>query len=302
MSDIFSHYSVMYRNVISVCRDHILSESPSFWDGTAGEGGHSLLIRKEFRNADILLTDRDPVMLERARLRLKDSAELCRFININFSDYIPEKTERFDCILMDLGISMYHLKSSERGFSFQGEEELNMNLDGDYDETAADVLNRYRKEEIEKIIREFGEESWAAKIAESIVTERKKKKFSTNADLADLIYRTIPRKFHSKGIHPATKTFQALRIHVNRELEHIEKAVLKMPEYLKENGILTVISFHSLEDRIIKQKFKDLEKSNNYKIITKKPLTPSDDELKENPASRSAKMRVLKKQVQNDTD
>ncbi|HMY67631.1 MAG TPA: 16S rRNA (cytosine(1402)-N(4))-methyltransferase RsmH [Leptospiraceae bacterium] len=298
MNEIFSHYSVMHRNVISSCREHIHSEFPSFWDGTAGEGGHSLLIQKEFQNAEILLTDRDPVMLERARLRLREYADRCRFVNINFSDYTPEYSEKFDCILLDLGISMYHLKGSERGFSFQGEEELNMNLDGEYDETAADILNRYRKEELEKIIKEFGEESWASKIAETIVTERKKKKFSTNADLADLIYRTIPRKFHSKGIHPATKTFQALRIHVNRELEHIEKAVLKMPEYLKENGILTVISFHSLEDRIIKQKFKEQEKLGHYKIITKKPVTPSDAELKENPASRSAKMRVLKKTAQ----
>ncbi len=295
MSEIFSHYSVMYRDVISFSKEHIHSESPLFWDGTAGEGGHSLFIQKEFQNANILLTDRDPVMLERAKLRLKDFTDRCRFINTNFSEYVPEKTEKFDCILLDLGISMYHLKSSERGFSFQGEEDLNMNLDGEYEETAADVLNRYRKENIEKIIKEFGEESWASKIAEAVVTERKKKKFSTNADLAELIYRTVPRKFHSKGIHPATKTFQALRIYVNRELEHIEKAVLKMPEYLKENGILTVISFHSLEDRIIKQKFKELEKSDHYKIITKKPIIPSEIELKENPASRSAKMRILKR-------
>ncbi len=290
---------------IPILKDEIINffqQTPQtyFLDGTAGEGGHSKAILETFHSSKLVTLDRDPIMLERALLRNKSFGDRVIGLNINFSEFsltsVPlEFQTGFDCILLDFGISMYHLKKSGRGFSFMGEEFLDMRLTPDSDKTAQNILNFYKEEKLLKLFLEYGEENWSKKIVEGIVTKRRKHPFTTTKELASLIEAIIPRKFWPPKAHPAFRIFQALRIEVNDELTHIEKGLLNLVPLLKENGIICCISFHSLEDRIVKTVFKQLGINKELEILTKKPILPSEIEILNNPAARSAKLRVARK-------
>jgi 16S rRNA (cytosine1402-N4)-methyltransferase len=270
-----------------------------FLDCTAGEGGHSKLILENFPKAKILLNDRDYVMLEKAKERVNEFSDRVFFREGIFSE-ITESTleefeiEKFDAILIDFGISTFHLKESERGFSFKKDEFLDMRLSHGQKLTAFEVVNEYSSRKLTQIFREYGEENWTLKIVDKLIESRRKKKLETTFELAKLVECVIPRKFWQAKTHPSFRIFQAIRIEVNNELEHIKKALVNLPKLLNNNGILSVISFHSLEDRIAKNSFKELERTDKFEIITKKPIYPSSEEVEKNFASRSARLRILK--------
>jgi 16S rRNA (cytosine1402-N4)-methyltransferase len=291
------HIPILKDEIINFFRD---TPQTYFLDGTAGEGGHSKAILETFHSSKLVTLDRDPIMLERALLRNKSFGDRVIGLNVNFSEFsltsVPlEFQTGFDCILLDFGISMYHLKKSGRGFSFMGEEFLDMRLTPDSDKTAQNILNFYKEEKLLKLFLEYGEENWSKKIVEGIVTKRRKHPFKTTKELASLIEAIIPRKFWPPKAHPAFRIFQALRIEVNDELNHIEKGLVNLVPLLKENGIICCISFHSLEDRIVKTVFKQLGINKELEILTKKPILPSEIEILNNPAARSAKLRVARK-------
>ncbi len=291
------HIPILKDEIITFFKD---TSQTYFLDGTAGEGGHSRAILETFQNSKLVTLDRDPVMLERALSRNNSFGDRVIGLNVNFSEFtktsVPlEFQNGFDCILLDFGISMYHLKKSGRGFSFMGEEFLDMRLSPDSDKTAQDILNYYKEEKLLKLFLEYGEENWSKKIVEGIVTKRRKHPFTTTKELASLIEAIIPRKFWPPKAHPAFRIFQALRIEVNDELTHIEKGLVNLVPLLKENGIICCISFHSLEDRIVKTVFKQLGINKELEILTKKPILPSEIEILNNPAARSAKLRVARK-------
>ncbi|TGL61465.1 16S rRNA (cytosine(1402)-N(4))-methyltransferase RsmH [Leptospira sarikeiensis] len=303
------HYSVLYREILSFFLSVFDGDREFlFLDGTAGEGGHSLLLLEKFPKSKLVLVDRDSVMLSRAQERLSSFSSRVIPIEANFSDLDMEFLKGFgvssppDGILLDLGISTFHLLHAGRGFSFRENEPLDMRLSSSGGISAEDVINTYPEKALSKIFYEYGEERWTKKIVEAILERRRHTRIGYSGDLAQLVSRVIPRKFWPPGKHPATRVFQALRIEVNQELLHIEIGVKKLLDLLAPGGLLQVISFHSLEDRIIKNLFRDYARSGEAKLLTKKPALPSDLETKENPASRSAKLRVIHKSVPTDND
>ncbi|TGL82117.1 16S rRNA (cytosine(1402)-N(4))-methyltransferase RsmH [Leptospira yasudae] len=296
------HYSVQGKEILQIFTENFSKEDPVlFLDGTAGEGGHSLLFLKEFPNSKVILCDRDPVMLSRAMARIDEFKSRVIPIETNFSEIDSSLLQSHGVaeapqgILLDLGISTFHLFHSGRGFSFREAEPLDMRLSPSAGLSAEDVLNTYSKDKLMHIFYTYGEERWSKKIAEVIVDRRKQNSISYTSELADLVSKIIPRKFWPPGRHPATRIFQALRIEVNQELAHIEKGLDSLLHLLRLGGVIQVISFHSLEDRIVKNAFRDYAKQNGFTLLTKKPILPSEEETKENPASRSAKLRVLRK-------
>jgi 16S rRNA (cytosine1402-N4)-methyltransferase len=275
----------------------IQGENLIFLDGTAGEAGHSLAILENIPNSRVLLVDRDEFMLERAKRRLANFQGRFFPLLSNFSEIDQEslaelQIEKLDGILLDFGISTFHIKNSDRGFSFQSDEPLDMRLSPSK-KTAADILRTYDEKHLEQIFLNYGEENWSRKIAANIVETRRQNPILRTKDLNQLIEKTIPRKFWPPKVHPAFRIYQALRIEVNGELDHIKIALENLPKLLNHSGILQAISFHSLEDRITKQTLKQLAESGDYRILTKKPISATDEEIKMNPASRSAKLRVL---------
>ncbi|EMN46393.1 16S rRNA (cytosine(1402)-N(4))-methyltransferase RsmH [Leptospira weilii] len=296
------HYSVQGNNILQIFAGNFHKEDPVlFLDGTAGEGGHSLLFLKEFPNSKVILCDRDPVMLSRSLARLADFKERVVSIQTNFSEIdsnllsLHGINDSPQGILLDLGISTFHLFHSGRGFSFREAEPLDMRLTPNEGINAEDVINTYSKDRLTHIFYTYGEERWSKKIAEVIVERRKQNLISYTSELANLVSKIIPRKFWPPGRHPATRIFQALRIEVNQELAHIEKGLDSLLNLLRLGGVIQVISFHSLEDRIVKNSLRDYAKQNGFELLTKKPILPSEEETKENLASRSAKLRVLRK-------
>ncbi|WP_333784255.1 16S rRNA (cytosine(1402)-N(4))-methyltransferase RsmH [Thermocrinis sp.] len=261
-----------------------------FVDCTVGLGGHAKRVLQKNPQAFLIGIDRDPFALEIAKENLKEFERRFSLYKANYSDFDlvleEEGITLVDGFLFDLGVSMYQLKSP-RGFSFHRDDPLDMRMDPEDRLTAYEVINRYSEKELERIIREYGEEKKAKAIAKAIVLQRSKKPIETTKELADIVLSVLKRR---GKIHPATKVFQAIRIEVNRELEHLKIALEKVPAYLRSGGRLVVISFHSLEDRIVKNFFK--EHSNQFKILTKKPITPKREEVMQNPASRSAKLRA----------
>jgi 16S rRNA (cytosine1402-N4)-methyltransferase len=205
------------------------------------------------------------------------------------------KAESADGILLDLGLSSIQLEKGGRGFSFKGEGPLDMRMDQRMDETAADLVNHLPPERLEDILSDYGQERWAKRIAKAIVQEREREPIRTPEALRKIVHYAIPRRFHSRRIDPATRTFQALRIRVNDELENLERILKSGWKILKKGGRMCVISFHSLEDRLVKETFRALEKQGEMLILTKKPVTPSGEEQKRNPRSRSAKLRCAER-------
>ncbi|NPB04966.1 MAG: 16S rRNA (cytosine(1402)-N(4))-methyltransferase RsmH [Aquificae bacterium] len=289
------HFPVLLEETLS----HLLGGGRRvFVDATVGLGGHAYELLKRDPEAYLIGVDKDPFALERAAERLKEFEGRFALYQADYEDLDEvlrqEGLERVDGILMDLGVSMLQLKTPERGFSFREEAPLDMRMDPRQRLTAYDVVNRYSERELYRIIKEYGEERFARRIAAAIVRRRRQKPIETTAELAAVVEEAVPKGFYKK-LHPATKTFQAIRIEVNRELEHLKNALLKVPSLLNRGGRIAVISFHSLEDRLVKHAFKNFEKEGLLKVITKKPILPSEEEVSKNPPSRSAKLRVAER-------
>ncbi|TGN18614.1 16S rRNA (cytosine(1402)-N(4))-methyltransferase RsmH [Leptospira idonii] len=295
------HIPVLPQEVLSLLSQTTSSSPGWFLDGTAGEGGHSRLILEQFPQAKLILVDRDSVMLARALQNLESHRSRVFPFQMNFSEIDRSILEEAGCpgldgVLVDLGVSLFHFLHSGRGFTFKQEEPLDMRLEPQFgNKTAADVVNYSSVIQLKKIFWDYGEERWALKIANNIVQVRHKNKFETNLDLAKLVEASIPRKFWPKEAHPATRIFQALRIEVNQELEHADKGIRSLASLLLPGGVIACISFHSLEDRIVKWAFRDLQANEDFSILTKKPILPTDEEIRSNRASRSAKLRGLSK-------
>lgn len=277
-----------------------------FADMTFGGGGHSLGIAQEIEGSTVYSVDQDPDALKNGfekieKLNLSSKVLLNKMNFEEFPSWIQNNHPelKFDGILMDLGVSSHHFDQFERGFSFREDAFLDMRMDFGNDQipTAADVLNSLREDEIADMIFKYGEERYSRRIAKAIVEFRSNERLDRTKQLEDIVFHSYPKNLRHKKIHPATKTFQALRIFVNRELEVLENTLQKLFDLLADDGILAVISFHSLEDRIVKHRFKEIFQThtNTAKILTKKPLYPSEEEVAENSRSRSAKLRLLQK-------
>lgn len=271
-------------------------------DATLGMAGHSAAMLERIGPTGRLIgIDRDKESLEIARQRLGDCAGRCSLVHANFADIdavcSQVRAESADAILMDLGLSSFQLLDGQRGFSFQLEGPLDMRMDRSSYISAYDLLNNLNEDEISSLLWSFGQERWHNRIARSLVQERQKHPIATTQELSEIVVRAIPgkyRHFHYR-IHPATRTFQAVRIAVNRELEALEIALRKAINLLAPDGRLCVISFHSLEDRVVKWTLRKAAAEGQVEIVTPKPLLPSQEECRSNPPSRSAKMRVCRK-------
>lgn len=282
-------------------------------DSTLGEGGHSNAFLAKFPTLHILGLDRDKDIQSRARERLAVYGERMKFYNGWFNDFYknyPSDAEKPDLILFDLGISVYHYEKSGRGFSFRYDEPLDMRLDFDKGESAASLCNNLREEELANLIYLYSDEKYSRRIARAICDERKSQKIESSKQLADIVYNAVPGNYRHGAIHPATRTFQALRIAVNSELRRLPEALHAAFNVLKAGGKMGVITFHSLEDRIVKNYFRNLGKkcvcppeqavctcggTPCAEILTRKPVDPTEEEIKSNSPSRSAKLRVVRK-------
>jgi len=286
-----------------------------YLDGTLGAGGHSELIL-EASGPDGLVygIDRDPAALAAAGQRLERFGNRFRPSRGSFGDLAAllasQGVGAIDGLVLDLGVSSPQLDRAERGFSFRNDGPLDMRMDPSQGETAADLVNSLPERELEQAIKEYGEERWARKIAQRIVTARQERPFETTLQLAELVERTIPRRFQEDRIHPATRTFQGLRILVNSELEQVEQGLQAGIDLVRPGGRLVVISFHSLEDRIVKQRLRDAASGCRcprqlpqcvcghkplVRVLTSRPVMAGDVELAENPRSRSAKLRAAER-------
>lgn len=308
----FSHIPVLLNETIE-----LLSVKPSgvYLDGTAGGGGHSYEIAKRLTEGGKLFsTDRDGEAVRAAEERLAPFKDRVQVIRGNYADYreliAPYGVEKLDGILLDLGVSSHQFDDPERGFSYRSDGPLDMRMDERDTLTAADILNGYPEKEIYRVLRDFGEEPFAKNIAKHICQRREEEPLRTTFQLVDIIKAAIPAKVREKGGHPAKRTFQALRIETNGELNALREALKTMIDDLNEGGRIAVISFHSLEDRMVKQAFRTAEdpcicppdfpvcvcgrKPKGFQV-TKKPVTASQEELERNPRAKSAKLRVFEK-------
>ncbi len=308
----FSHYSVLLRES---CEGLNIKEDGIYFDCTAGGGGHSLEIVKHLsKNGKLIAIDQDAAAIAAASERLSDYADRVIFVRSNFSfaQSIAESLniDSVNGAVIDLGVSSYQLDTAERGFAYMHDAYLDMRMDQDARLTAYDVVNTYDEGRLKKILFDYGEEKFAPQIARMIVNERTVKPIETTQQLVELIKRAIPMKAQIGGHHPAKRSFQAIRIEVNGELAVIEPTLRSLVELLAPGGRLSVITFHSLEDRIVKQTFADLASGctcppgfpvcvcgnkPKIKLVNKKPILPSAKELEENPRSRSAKLRIIEK-------
>jgi 16S rRNA (cytosine1402-N4)-methyltransferase len=260
-----------------------------YLDCTVGGGGHSALILQAAENVRLVGIDRDEMAIAAASENLKDYANQVIFWRGNFCEYKPSPDLLFDGILADLGVSSTQFDIAERGFSFRESGDLDMRMDNRQTLTAAEIVNYYKEVELANIIFKFGEERLSRRIASQIVEKRP---FKTTLELANAIAACVPSSYRHGRIHPATRTFQALRIVVNRELESLEQWLAIAPNWLKTGGKIAVITFHSLEDRIVKHTFRE---DDRLQVITKKVIIATDAENKVNPRARSAKLRIALK-------
>lgn len=308
----FRHIPVLPAEVL-----HYLAPRPGgiYLDGTVGGAGHAAMILDASAPDGILIgLDRDAEALAAARFKLSPYGERARLFHGNFAGLQEVVAELgltgIDGFLFDLGVSSHQLDSGERGFSFQQDAPLDMRMDTGSGETAADLVNGLPEEELSRIIREFGEERWAKRIAAFIARAREESPVETTARLVDIIKGAIPRGAWEERIHPATRTFQALRIAVNDELGSLERGVTAGLKILNRGGRGVAISFHSLEDRLVKNVFRDFARgctcpkslprcvcnaTPQVKVLTGKPVTAGDAEIKQNPRARSAKLRAVEK-------
>jgi 16S rRNA (cytosine1402-N4)-methyltransferase len=307
----FKHVSVLLNECIEGLN---IKEDGIYVDGPLGGGGHSSEILKNLSEDGLLIgIDQDKDALKAAGLRLQNFNNV-KFVHSNFynidSILSNLQIEKIDGMLMDLGVSSYQLDTGDRGFSYMQDAPLDMRMNRENSLSAYEVINNYEEEEIYRIIRDYGEEKFAKRIARFIIENREKKPIETTLELVEIIKAAIPAKARREGPHPAKRTFQAIRIEVNSELSILNKAIEDGVNRLNEGGRMAIITFHSLEDRIVKLKFKELATSctcpkefpicvcggkAKVKIISRKAIEPSREEVEENPRSRSAKLRVVEK-------
>lgn len=306
------HVSVMLSECIEGLK---LKDGGIYFDGTLGGGGHSYkILEGSSPNGRLIATDLDTYAIGRASDRLKEFSGRFTLVNDNFKNFPNIKDQLgidgFDGILLDLGVSSFQLDDRERGFSYMSTDvRLDMRMDTSNPLTAERVVNDYGEKELRRILSEYGEERFASQIASRIVSERKIKPIETTGELISIIEKSIPKKFQNDG-HPAKRTFQAIRIEVNGELDGLYETVLSMARSLKKGGRIVILTFHSLEDRIVKKAFKELEcdcicdkslpvcvcgKKKEVEIITKHPIVAGETELKENGRAKSAKLRIAEK-------
>ena len=288
----YVHYSVMQNEVLSFLNPG--DKEALLVDCTLGEGGHSNLFLQRYPNLKVIGLDRDCRIMEKAKNRLAPYGDRFQARNIWFDEFWKNYDgPAVDYVLFDLGISVFHYEESGRGFSFKRPEKLDMRLDVDGALDAAQVVNTYDEKSLADLIYNYGEERYSRRIAAAICSYRQTKQIEYTDELADIIWDAVPNEYRHRRIHPATKTFQALRIEINGELDRIEPALEGAVKALKPGGRIAVITFHSLEDRPVKWFFKNHE--NILEILTKKPLEPTQEECDANPPSRSAKLRVVEK-------
>ncbi len=269
-------------------------------DATIGPGGHAGFILKKIQPNGVLIgIDRDKDALEIARKRLNKSDKICKLAHANFKDLdkvLKDRgIEKIDAALFDIGISSYQIGDANRGFSFERNGPLDMRMDQSSPLRAYDIVNKYKRIDLEEMIRDFGEERYFRRITGFILEKRKTKSIGSTEELAELIEKAVGKWYKFQKLHPATRTFQALRIAVNGDLDNIKIALGKVLDFLNSNARICVISFHSLEDRIVKIRFKEFEAEGRGRVVTNTPLTATADEIRENPRSRSAKLRVFEK-------
>lgn len=312
----FHHVPVMLRE----CMENLnIDPSGVYADGTLGGAGHSSEICRRLNQDGMLIgIDRDRDALQAAEGRLQEFSCQKIFVQSNYSDIKDILKDRnlplLNGALLDLGVSSFQLDEPERGFSYMHDAPLDMRMNQQDNFSAWDVVNTYSEKELKQVISKYGEERWAARIAQFIVRARAEHPVESTGELVDIIKRAIPAASRREGPHPAKRTFQAIRIEVNDELGQLKRAVDAFCDVLAPGGRLAIITFHSLEDRIVKQAFQkranpdqgilaglppelagDAVKQADIRRITKKPITPSDEELEQNPRSRSAKLRVIEK-------
>ena len=306
----FKHKSVLLNETIDGLN---IKPDGIYVDGTLGGGGHAYEVcRRLGEKGSIVGIDQDAAAIEAASARLKDFGEKATIVRSNYCDMKSKLHElgidKVDGIVLDLGVSSYQLDTAERGFSYREDAPLDMRMDTRQKMTARDIVNDYTEADLYRVIRDYGEDKFAKNIAKHIVQARAMKPVETTAELSEIIRASIPMKFQKKSGHPAKRTFQAIRIELNRELDVLRDSLDDMIDLLNPGGRLCIITFHSLEDRIVKSAFRKNEnpctcppdfpvcvcgKKSKGSIITKKPILPSEEELEYNSRSKSAKLRIF---------
>lgn len=291
------HFPVLLKEAL----DHLDPKAgDTIFDATLGGGGHALEILNKIKpDGRLIAVDRDPEAINRVREAMGDAGGSISYVNDNFRNVTSilknAGVEALNGALFDLGMSSFQVDEERRGFSFLKEGPLDMRFDPGGDISASDVVNTFRRDELADIIKEYGEERHAKLVARAIHDSRKKKRIETTGELVEIVRRAVGAKYRKQRLHPAARTFQALRIYVNDELGSLEEALGSITEYLKPGARICVISFHSLEDRIVKNFFRDADREGRLKRVTKKPICPTREEIKVNSRSRSAKLRVAER-------
>ena len=311
----FKHKSVLLDETI---RNLKVKPDGIYVDGTLGGGGHSYEVcRLLSAKGSLIGIDQDEAAIEAAGNRLQEFSDRVTIVRSNYCNMKKELQKlgipSVDGIILDLGVSSYQLDNAERGFTYREDVPLDMRMDQRGSKTAKDIVNSYTEEELYRVIRDYGEEKFARNIARNICHDRQEKPVETTGELIDIIKKSIPAKARATGGHPAKKTFQALRIELNQELDVLKNSLDEMIDLLNDGGRICIITFHSLEDRCVKTIFKRNEnpctcppnfpvcvcgKKSKGKVITRKPILPSEEELSENKRSKSAKLRVFEKVVE----
>ena len=308
----FQHKSVLLEETIEGL--HIRPDG-TYVDGTLGGGGHAYEIAKRLGDkGSIIGIDQDAAAIEAAGIRLKDFGEKVTIVRSNYCEMKSQLRrlgiDRVDGIILDLGVSSYQLDTAERGFSYREDAPLDMRMDTRQERTARDIVNDYSEMELYRVIRDYGEDKFAKNIAKHIVAARSKAPIETTGQLSGIIRQSIPMKYQKMSGHPAKRTFQAIRIELNRELDVLKDSLDDMIDLLNPGGRLCIITFHSLEDRIVKSAFRKNEhpctcppdfpvcvcgKVSKGKVITKKPILPTKEEQEYNSRSKSAKLRIFER-------
>ena len=311
----FRHKSVLLEKSIDALR---IKPDGIYVDGTLGGGGHSFEICRRLSDKGRLIgIDQDGAAIQAASRRLGEFQDRVTIVRSNFCEMRGELGKlgitSVDGVILDLGVSSYQLDTADRGFTYREDAPLDMRMDQRQDKTAKDIVNGYDEMELYRIIRDYGEEKFAKNIAKHIVAARKEKTLETTGELIHVIKAAIPMKVRAVGGHPAKRTFQAIRIELNRELDVLQEALDEIVELLNDKGRICVITFHSLEDRIVKNKFREWEnpcvcpkefpvcvcgRKPKGRVVTRKPILPDEQELEENPRAKSSKLRVFEREIQ----
>jgi len=291
------HVDVHHEPVLaeSVCR-LLVTGGGWYVDATVGHGGHAARLLALRADIQVLGLDQDPAALARAAETLRPYGDRVQLVRGNFrhlADWVPERCRPVAGALFDLGVSSAQLDDPARGFTYQVDAPLDMRMDPDGERTAFRAVNMMSAQELAEVLRTYGEERWASRVAQFIVESRRREPIRTTGQLVDVIKAAIPASARRTGGHPARRTFQALRIWVNQELEALDEGLGAARPLVRPGGRIAVLTFHSLEDRLVKQRFRAWASADQGRLVTKKPVIPTDDEVRANPRSRSAKLRVF---------